>query len=108
MMTDNDRPQDVGRRHDRKRNAGSDPLLARYQAALRVELTRLLDELEQTHSGLGGTTVLAIEKPNDRANRWDLAFKLAKELGSAIDPQPSAVMDSGPRSRPRARRVSYD
>jgi len=46
-MTDNDRPQDVGRRHTRKRPDGPpDVLLERYQRTMRVWLTRLLDELD--------------------------------------------------------------
>lgn len=109
-MTDNDRPQDVGRRHSRKPRGGdADPILARYQTVLRVELVRLLDELEATVNGLGGTTMLAYDKLRDRAERVELASKIARELGSAIDPQPSGSFDSARTmtGRPRSRRVPY-
>lgn len=111
MMADSDRPQDVGRRHTRKRSGGSDdPILARYQTVLRAELVRLMDELEAHTAGLGGITMLAYDKLRDRAERIDLASKIARELGSAIDPQPAASFDSARsgRATPRSRRVAYD
>lgn len=112
MMTDNARPQDVGRDHGRKRSRGSDdPLLARYQQTMRVELADLLTSLEPVpqDQGLGMVTVPP-KRPSlaERTKIWDLAIKLGRELGSAIDPTPTTgAAGAGSRGIPRPRKVSY-
>lgn len=110
MTSDNDRPQDVGRSHGRKGSRGSDdPLLARYQTVLRAELVRLLDDLEATTAALGGGTVLRYEKMRDREERVELAAKIAKELGSAIDPGPGPGPSTTGRRPPKPRgRIAYE
>lgn len=112
MMTDNDRPQDVGRRHGRtRREGGADrALIERYQATMRDELGALLDELAPKVQDQGlGMVAIPPKRPDltTRSKIWDLAIKLGRELGTAIDPDP---LPSGPAapSRPRARkRVDY-
>jgi len=106
-MTD-ERPQDVGRSHARKRGiAESDPLLARYQTVLRAELVRLLDDLEATESALGGATILRYEKMRDREERVELAAKIARELGTAIDADSRPGPSTAGRRAPRPRRADY-
>ena len=113
-MSDNDRPQDVGRSHERKRKGGEDdPLLVRYQATMRAELGDLLDSLApiEQDEGLGLVKMPPKRPPlSERTKIWDLAIKLGKELGSAIDPRPmdAPLTPEGGRSKPRARRVAYD
>ena len=110
MTTDNDRPQDVGRDRTPKRRRGiaeSDPLLARYQTVLRAELVRLLDDLEATTSALDGGTILRYEKMRDREERVELAAKIARELGTAIDADTRPGPSTEGRRAPRPRRVAY-
>ena len=60
-------------------------LLDRYRAALRAELGETLDELRPTApAGLG---LVPPGKPGltDRLKLWDLALKLARELGADAD-----------------------
>ena len=113
-MTDNDRPQDVGRRHTRKRPDGPpDVLLERYQRTMRVWLTRLLDELDGAPPKPGllddvdAAAVTVYPDPIAASKLWDLAIRLGRELGTAIDPSPpttAASGSSGPRPR---KRVDY-
>src|SRR5690349_9377404 len=106
-MSADQRPQDVGRTHSRKRSARpDDPLLARYQTVLRAELVRLLDDLEAVSAGLDGSMILRYEKMRDREERVELAAKIAKELGSAIDAAPPTAESVG-RQLPRPRKVAY-
>lgn len=114
MPGDNDRPQDVGRRHSRKPKGGEDdPLLIRYQRTMRLELTDLLDALQPVPQDQGlGMVEVPPKRPSlaDRAKIWDLAIKLGRELGSAIDPAPTGAGDSQRTARgtPRSRRVAYE
>lgn len=82
------RPQDVGRVHSRRGipSAESLALLARYRAALRAELGETLTEL-RPEPGTEGLGLVAKGKPalGDRLRLWDLALKLARELGEGID-----------------------
>lgn len=108
-----DRPHDVGRKHTRR---SADPesaaLVERYRATMRSWLGRLLDELEGRPAPAGilpteeAERVTVYPSTKDASALWDLAIKLGKELGSAIDPQPTAAPDVT-RRPPRARRVAY-
>lgn len=116
MDADPGRPQDAGRRHRRtgRPSAETTALLSRYQAAMRAALASLLDGLEPPPpSGqqlLDGTPApvpgLSVK---DAAPRWDLAIKLARELGAAIDPAPPLGGAAGPAParRPARRKVDY-
>lgn len=110
-MSDNDRPQDVGRRHRRKAapGAATSALLARYQEAMRSELAWILDILKPAE-GLVGTSVRE-GSIAERTRRWDLAMKIARELGGEIDPgpDPAAAADPlGDDTKPPARRGKID
>jgi hypothetical protein len=105
MATDGDRPQDAGRKHKPKRAA--DPaaaaLLDRYLASMRAELADLLDSLAPVPQDQGLGMVDVPPKRPDRATRsrtWDLAIKLGRELGAAIDPTP-LELDAGTPAGPR-------
>jgi len=108
-MTDASRPQDAGRSH--KRRGAPSPetaaLLTRYQAAMRDDLAALLEDLapKVPHGLLADAPA---ERPNlaDRTRLWDLAIKLGKELGSAIDADPVSLEPAIPRPRARGR-VDY-
>lgn len=114
MPEDTDRPQDVGRRHSRnarrgRPDAASDALLDRYQATMRGELAALLDDLTPKPADLGLGLVPAPDSRlpiADRMRIWDLAIKLGRELGSAIDPVPVPVV-RGPSPARRRARVDY-
>jgi hypothetical protein len=76
---------------------------------MRDELRGILDELapRPPAAGLG----LVQEPPQrpplkERAALWDLAIKLGKELGSAIDAPPEAAAPSRP-ARPRRAAVDF-
>lgn len=115
-MIDGDRPQDVGRRH-RRRGAQSPEtaaLLVTYQAAMRDELRAVLVELEGTVAPTGlldteFTTAEVKTRPDlqTRMRLWDLAIKVGRELGSAIDADPVPVTPAGSSTRLRRRRVEY-
>lgn len=96
-MTDNDRPQDVGRSHARRGAPSPETtaLLADYQAAMRTELRAVLTELEgqRQPAGLLPDTEPPMIRPTlpDRMRLWDLAIKIGRELGSAIDADPVPV-----------------
>jgi len=98
MPEDSDRPQDAGRVHRRRGipSAESLTILARYRAALRDELGETLTELRPT-SG-------AKPKLVERLRLWDLALKLARELGSGSDvpsiaPRPLAAAPDETRGK---------
>ena len=109
-MTEGARAQDQGRRHRRRGTptGATSTLLTRYQSVMRIELTGLLDELEATEpAGLG----LAGEVPKitgtaERAKRWELAIRLARELGTEVDVRPVEDVAAGApiRMRPQSRR----
>jgi hypothetical protein len=106
---ENDRPQDVGRRHRRKAapGAATTALLDRYQEALRAELAWILDVLKP-QDGLVGTAVRE-GSVAERTRRWDLAMKIARELGGEIDPGPDpGAADPLGDTRPPARRGKVD
>jgi len=107
-----DRPQDAGRRHRRRGNPSPETaaLLTAYQSAMRDELRAVLAELRGTPepAGLMPDVVPALKRPSlaDRMRLWDLAIKLGRELGTAIDAAPPEA--DGPAPAPRARRrVDY-
>jgi hypothetical protein len=92
-MADTDRPQDVGRSHSRKRAGGAKDraLIERYQDTMRAELADLLAMLAPVPQDPGLGLVTVPPKRPDLATRskiWDLAIKLGRELGAAIDPDP--------------------
>jgi hypothetical protein len=103
---DGARPQDVGR--SRKRKGAPSPatqaLIDRYQESMRAELAALLDELKGSPPppGILADVEAVIVRPplKDRAALWDLAIKLGRELGSAIDATPApAIVGPGRRRR---------
>lgn len=111
-MTDGDRPQDVGRSHRRKGAPSPETaeLLTAYQAAMRSELRDVLAELKGSVTPTGlldseFTTAEVRTRPPiaERVRLWDLAIKIGRELGSAIDadPVPVASAPAGPRGRRR-------
>jgi hypothetical protein len=110
MTADTDRPQDVGRSHSRKRAGGAKDraLIERYQDTLRTWLGRTLDELDGAPAPAG-----LLDEPNGARPRTlpdvkqataliDLAAKIARELGAAIDPDP---LTDGAPAPPRPRRT---
>lgn len=115
MARASDRPQDVGRSHAKRRASPrrADALLDRYQAAMRAELERLLIELEPTKPAPGLGLVKERPKPlpiGERSKRWDLAIKLGRELGSALEGEASPAADadaSGSDRRLPRGRVDY-
>lgn len=95
MVSDPGRPQDQGRTHRRRGSPSpaTRALLDRYHAALRDQLGALLDELEPKMPAPGlldGELAATPQRPTlERAGKlWDLAVKLARELGAEIDPAP--------------------
>lgn len=103
-MTDNDRPQDVGRAHKRRGTPApeTEQLLERYRSAMRRELAGLLAELEPAaaepepelvQQSVDGTADRPVPRVLvaglglvARRERWELAIKLARELAGAIEP----------------------
>ena len=116
-MTDNDRPQDVGRQHSKtwarqKREAGTAAraLVDRYDETMRAELSDLLDMLAPVPQDQGlGMVEVPPKRPalSERTRIWDLAIKLGRELGSRIDPADPDTTSStaGPRRPPQRRTV---
>lgn len=111
-----DRPQDAGRSHRRRPrlSAASASLLARYHDALREDLDTVLDELRGTvaptgllDAQLAPGEVRTRPPVKERAALWDLAIKLARELGTAIEPGPEPKGGAQPARRSR-RKVAYD
>lgn len=104
-----DRPQDVGRAHRRKGSPSPETaaLLTEYQEAMRAELRAVLAELTPAMpvAGLLPDLPPIPIRPSlgDRMRLWDLAIKLGRELGSAIDadPVPAEAAPERPRRRSR-------
>lgn len=100
MTDDAARPQDVGRSHKRRGlpSPESLALLERYRAALRAELGETLAELRPDAAG-EGLGLVARAKPAlpQRLKLWDLALKLARELGADTDlpPRPTDPAPAG-------------
>jgi hypothetical protein len=112
MTSESDRPQDVGRQHRRKPAQGSvdRALVERYQATMREELARLLDDLAPVPQPDGLHGPVPAKRPDlaTRSRVWDLAIKLGRELGTAIDPDPSPAGAPLPaRRRKPGGRVDY-
>jgi len=102
MPEASDRPQDAGRRHARRGipSAATLELLERYRQALRDELGETLTELRPSSSR--SKPALA-----SRLKLWDLALKLARELGSGSDVAPPApVAAPSDATRGRAPRLT--
>jgi hypothetical protein len=96
--------QDIGRRHRKQRrlNAAGTSLLADYQAVMRAELRRLLRDIRGEFKGLPENAPPDSLLPIDeRAKRWNLAIKLAKELGPDID-KPGVKFGQGSALKPRS------
>lgn len=112
MSTDSDRPQDVGRRHARRKREGDgDALVERYYATMRSELAELLDSLAPVPGDQGLGLVKMPDKRLSLAERtkvWDLAIKLGRELGSRIDPTPGPIAGQTPARRPPPPRGKVD
>jgi hypothetical protein len=104
-MTDNDRPQDVGRSHRRQGAPGVETVavLDLYQAAMRLELEQLLDELWPTSGQL--TLVGDVERPplDRRVVLWTLAVKLGRELASAPASSEPRIVPGSRRDQPAPR-----
>lgn len=103
MVTDNARQQDRGRRRTTRTSvhANDRALIERYEATMRLELSDLLTSLQPVpqDQGLGMVAVPDKRPPlSERTKIWDLAIKLGRELGSAIEPDP---LPEPPTSRPR-------
>jgi hypothetical protein len=112
-MADDGRPQDQGRRHRRagKPSAETTTLLVRYQAAMRAELSALLADIAgrmPDHGLLGAAPGEDIQpvRPalKDRAPMWDLAVKLARELGTEVDPAGGVGGDTTPAAAAKPRK----
>lgn len=109
MTADSERPQDAGRPHRRKGapSAATVALLDTYQSRMRTALAAVLDVVEPgPTAGLVGDHV---NRPaiTDRMRYWDLAIKLGRELGSAIDP-PELAADDDAGGVPGRRRGRVD
>lgn len=110
-MSENDRPQDVGRRHRRApRELPSEAtrtLLASWHDALRAQLQLVLDELDPqpdpSQPGLDGKPLPA-KRPalSTRAQLVSLGVQVARELGTAIDVRPPTAAER-PAEPPRRR-----
>lgn len=107
------RAQDAGRSHHKRGqpSPATTALLAQYHEAMRGELTEVLRELTgrppdgvPPQLALDGT-VPPPKRPSlkDRAALWDLGVKLARELGSSIDPAPDRDAAGKPATRGPAR-----
>lgn len=104
------RAQDQGRRHRRKGAPSPETalLLTDYQEAMRDELRTLLGDI-RGHPPADGLGLIDAQpvRPSlkDRAPMWDLAIKIGRELGTAIDP--GADKDQ-PTETPRRRTRKVD
>lgn len=108
-MTDNDRPQDVARPHTRRASPAPETLelLGRYREVMRAELEDLLAEVRP---GLEQTAAFGAPAPirpalADRIKLWDLAIKLGRELGGAIEEAPPPASSSPTPAGRRAARA---
>ena len=105
MPEASDRPQDAGRKHTRRGipSAATLELLERYRNALRAELSETLEDLRPDAARSKGKPQLAV-----RLKLWDLALKLARELGSGTDvsPAPTAAVAPSDATRGRAPRLT--
>jgi hypothetical protein len=109
VTDDAGRAQDQGRRHRAKGqpSPATTALLVRYQQAMRDELAGVLDEL---HGAAPAPGLMLDGKPagvvrpslSDRAKLWDLAIRLGRELGTAIDVVPDAPAPTARRAPRRA------
>lgn len=103
----NDRPQDIGRQHVRRRTPAREAaaLIERWRAVERDTLRRVTVELEGVDKGTGlDGSPMGREYPSTSATAGlvDLGIKLARDLGSDIDPDPQPATTSAPaRRRPR-------
>lgn len=116
----NDRPQDVGRVHVRSQQSGAyttgrkrrstvasaAALIERWRAVERMTLERVTTELEGVDKGTGlDGTAMPREYPSVSATAGliDLGVKIARDLGTDIDPDP--LPDPPPAlARPRRTR----
>lgn len=76
---------------------------------MRDALTRILDRLEGKPQP-GELGLQATLGPKDEAAAWDLAIKLARELGTEIDPSGgvgASEAPAAPAARPRRGRIDY-
>lgn len=113
-MTAGGRAQDQGRKHRKagRPSAATQALLVTYQDVMRRELRDLLtmiDGEETPQLGLDGRPLRTRPDLGDRSRLWDLAVKLARELGGSIDDGTPADDDApAPAASPvRRRRVDY-
>lgn len=115
MSEDTRRPQDVGRRHRRRGQPSSETrlLLTDYHGAMRRELRGLLAELEPSAVDAPQMQLDGKPKPPERpkleqrARVWDLAIKLARELGTSIDVPAEEGETPATTAAPRKRRVDF-
>lgn len=111
-MIENDRPQDVGRSHERRTRAPAPEtaeILERYREAMRAELVDTLEELRPPPVDEPAELVLGADPPKvrpqlpERLKLWDLAIKLGRELANGEEPEWSSTPVPSPavtRSRP--------
>lgn len=109
-MADNDRPQDVGRRHSRKRSEADSALIDRWQAELRLVLDRCIIELqgEAQPDGLHGPVPRKMPSIAVATDVVKLGALVSRELGGAIDPAPVGRAQTADKARPGRRRVPYE
>jgi hypothetical protein len=114
MTAEGGRPQDQGRTHRRRgrHSPETTALLGDYQAAMRAELRAVLGELEGVDPppGLdldGKPPERQRPKLDVRMKLWDLAIKVGRELGAAIDADPPAT-DGKPQTTPKRSRARVD
>ena len=120
MSVAGDRPQDVERPHRRRPGElepDVDDQLRAYRRALRLELADLLAEIRPPAPSSGQLaldgTLAAPTRPalEQRRQLWDLAIRVARELGQApgvtaeTAPAPSRPKRGAPRLTARARRA---
>ena len=110
MSATNDRPQDVGRKHARSAGGTADrALVERYQTSMRDWLGLTLDALEGEvqPDGLHGPVPRKRPTATEAGRLWDLAMKLGRELGAAIEPDPLPDGPPAPNRPRRSRKVDY-
>lgn len=111
MTAEMDRPQDVGRRHVRKRTGGDRALIERWHGELRTVLERCITELAGNDRGIGldgkplPRDVPTIGQATDLVK---LGTLVSRELGGAIDPAPAGRPEAAGRARPAPRSVKYE
>lgn len=116
MADDAGRAQDQGRRHRRKGQptAETATLLAEYQTAMRDELRALLVDLRGSLPNPGlldepGADLSPVRPAlKERIPMWDLAIKVARELGTEVDAgKPTGDEPEAVTPRRSRRRVDY-